>query len=52
MPYLTDLADAVRSSGLTVVEVPGWKTRGHGPMSDVLGIVAHHTATSNAASGD
>lgn len=52
MPYLTDLADACRKSGLTVVEVPGWETRGHGPMSDVLGIVAHHTATSNAASGD
>lgn len=52
MPYLTDLADAVRSSGLEVVEVPGWETRGHGPMVSASALVAHHTATSNAAPGD
>lgn len=49
---LTDLADACRKSGLKVVEVDGWRTRGHGPMSDVQTLVAHHTATSRAASGD
>lgn len=52
MPYLTDLADACRKSGLNVVEVPGWKTRGHGPMVAAAGIVCHHTATSSAAPGD
>lgn len=43
--YLTNLADVVRRSGLTVHEVDGWKTRGHGPMDDKLtGVVCHHTA--------
>ena len=41
---LTDLADAARASGLPVVEEPGWRTRSHGPMADVLAIVCHHTA--------
>jgi hypothetical protein len=27
---LTDLADFLRKAGLDVVEVSGWKTRGHG----------------------
>jgi hypothetical protein len=50
MPYLTNLADVARSAGLTVVEQPGWKTRGHGAMVDVQAVVAHHTAGS--ATGD
>ena len=41
---LTDLATAVRKSGLPVVEVPGWQTRGHGQMVAVKTIVCHHTA--------
>jgi hypothetical protein len=41
---LTDLATAVRQSGLPVVEVPGWHTRGHGEMGGVKTIVCHHTA--------
>lgn len=41
---LTGLADVLRSAGLTVVELPGWKTRGHGPMIDVRGVTCHHTA--------
>ena len=41
---LTDLAAAVRASGLPVIEVPGWKTRGHGQMTAVDTIVCHHTA--------
>jgi hypothetical protein len=41
---LTDLADILRNAGLPVVEVQGWKTRGHGTMSSVKGILAHHTA--------
>ena len=49
---LTDLAKAARKSGLKVVEVDGWRTRGHGQMLSVAGIVVHHTATSKAAAGD
>lgn len=47
---LTDLADILRKAGLTVVEVDGWKTRGHGIMTSVKGILVHHTA--GPASGD
>lgn len=50
MPYLTNLADVARSAGLTVVEQPGWKTRGHGAMVDVQTVIPHHTAGS--ATGD
>ncbi|SEG98863.1 N-acetylmuramoyl-L-alanine amidase, partial [Saccharopolyspora kobensis] len=49
---LTNLADVLRNAGLKVVEVPGWKTRGHGPMSGVRGVLWHHTATSAKVSGD
>jgi len=47
---LTGLADILRGAGVNVVEVAGWKTRGHGVMSSVKGIVVHHTA--GPASGD
>ena len=49
---LTDLADACRKSGLPVVEVDGWRTRGHGHFAGLTGIVCHHTATPAAAPGD
>lgn len=49
---LTDLADACRKSGLKVVEVDGWQTRGHGQFLGVNSIVLHHTATPRAAAGD
>jgi hypothetical protein len=52
VPYLTDLADAARLSGLPVVEVAGWKTRGHGPITSVRGTVCHWTATADSAVGD
>lgn len=42
--YLTRLADICRAAGLDVVEVRGWKRRGHGPMTAVKTIVCHHTA--------
>jgi hypothetical protein len=42
--YLSKLADICRAAGLKVVEVRGWKTRGHGPMASVKTIVCHHTA--------
>jgi hypothetical protein len=41
---LTDLADILKKAGLKVVEVAGWKTRGHSVMSSVKGIICHHTA--------
>ena len=41
---LTWLGDVLRKAGLPVREVPGWQTRGHGAMSSVLGVLAHHTA--------
>ena len=49
---LTDLADAARKSGLKVVEVDGWRKRGHGQLAAVRTIVAHHTATSAAVPGN
>ena len=47
---LTNLATILRNAGLNVVEVSGWKTRGHGQMNSVKGIVVHHTA--GPATGD
>lgn len=47
---LTNLADVVRTSGLKVVEVAGWRTRGHGPMTSVEAVICHHTA--GAPTGD
>ncbi|MEV0227973.1 N-acetylmuramoyl-L-alanine amidase [Nonomuraea sp. NPDC050786] len=44
MRFLGELADVARRADLQVTEVPGWKTRGHGPQPEVQGIVAHHTA--------
>lgn len=44
MPFLTQLAAVARRTGYPVVEVPGWKTRGHGPQPTVEGVVCHHTA--------
>ena len=41
---LTELDQVVRLSGLPVDEVPGWRTRGHGGMTAVDGVVCHHTA--------
>lgn len=49
---LTNLAEVLRSAGLSVVEVAGWRTRGHGEMSAVRGVLWHHTATPAKASGD
>ncbi|MEU8383757.1 peptidoglycan recognition family protein [Streptosporangium sp. NPDC048865] len=44
MPYLTQLADVARRTGYPVTEVPGWRSRGHGPQPEVDGVVCHHTA--------
>lgn len=43
--YLLDLPDVLRRApALRIIEEPGWRTRGHGPMRSVDGVVAHHTA--------
>jgi hypothetical protein len=47
---LTGLANILRGAGVNVVEVAGWKTRGHGVMNSVKGILIHHTA--GPATGD
>lgn len=38
------LVDAARLTGYPVVEVPGWRQRGHAPMRAVECVVGHHTA--------
>jgi hypothetical protein len=52
MVWATWLADAARLTGYPVNEVSGWKSRGHGQMSSIQGVVGHHTATSAKAAGD
>jgi|APLak6261658528_1056013.scaffolds.fasta_scaffold00271_2 hypothetical protein len=45
MPFsLTWLPTVLKNAGLKVVEVPGWKTRGHGDIGTIKGIICHHTA--------
>lgn len=41
---LTWLPKVLSDAGLKVIEQPGWKTRGHGDMGKVQGIICHHTA--------
>ena len=43
---LTWLADVLRAAKLAVAELPGWQTRGRGPMGAVKGVMLHHTACS------
>lgn len=42
---LTNLADVCRTSGLPVVEVAGWRTRGRPGRFAPRGTIAHHTGT-------
>jgi len=44
---LTWLPDVLTNAGLKVALQPGWETRGHGDMGTVLGILCHHTATTD-----
>lgn len=53
---LSNLARVLRAAGLTVVETPGWATRGYTPpggspldMAEIRGVLWHHTATGRAA---
>jgi hypothetical protein len=50
--WVSWLADAARSTGYPVVEVAGWRSRGHGGMRVVEGVVGHHTGTPDRAAGD
>ena len=40
---LTWLPKVLRDAGLNVAEQSGWKTRGHGNMGAVKGVMCHHT---------
>jgi hypothetical protein len=42
--YIPWLVDAARLTGYPVTEVGGWRTRGHGGMRVLEGVVCHHTA--------
>ena len=45
MPFsLTWLPDVLESAGLKVAEQPGWRTRGHGDVGTIKGVICHHTA--------
>jgi hypothetical protein len=41
----TWLAEVLRTAGLTVVEYPGWKTRGRGEFGNLRAVVWHHDAS-------
>lgn len=41
---LTWLPEVLEDAGLKVAEQPGWRTRGHGDMGSVKGVMCHHTA--------
>jgi hypothetical protein len=41
---LTWLPEVLERAGLKVAEQPGWRTRGHGDMEAVRGVMCHHTA--------
>lgn len=48
---LSNMATVLRRYGLTVVEHPGWSTRGYAgqDLTEVRGVLWHHTATNRAA---
>ncbi|HZP20833.1 MAG TPA: N-acetylmuramoyl-L-alanine amidase [Bauldia sp.] len=41
---LTWLAEVLDDAGLKVAEQPGWRTRGHGDVGNIRGVICHHTA--------
>jgi hypothetical protein len=44
---LTWLPDVLLQAGLKVALVDGWENRGFGNLDPVLGVICHHTGTSN-----
>lgn len=45
---LTWLPDVLKSAGLKVATIDGWKDRGRGDVGSVRGVLCHHTAGSRA----
>jgi hypothetical protein len=43
---------ALRDAGLKTEEVPGWKTRGHGDVGTIKGVLCHHTAGPGPKAGN
>ena len=43
---LTWLPEVLEDAGLKVAEQPGWRTRGHGDVGDIKGVMCHHTSGS------
>jgi hypothetical protein len=43
---LTWLPEVLEAAGLKVAEQPGWRTRGHGDVGPIKGVICHHTAGS------
>jgi hypothetical protein len=41
---LTWLAEVLEDAGVKVAEQPGWRTRGHGDVGNIRGVMCHHTA--------
>jgi hypothetical protein len=41
---LTWLPEVLEEAGLKVAEQPGWRTRGHGDVAAIKGVICHHTA--------
>jgi len=42
------LADVLRAEGVKVVELDGWRNRGHGDFGDIWGVMCHHTGGNNS----
>ena len=40
------LPEVLEDAGLKVAEQPGWRTRGHGDVGAIKGVICHHTAGS------
>ncbi|MGH3677521.1 MAG: peptidoglycan recognition protein family protein [Mycobacterium sp.] len=43
------IADVLRAEGVTLVEYPGWRSRGHGDFKDIRGVMVHHTGSDTAS---
>ncbi|WP_130841705.1 glycoside hydrolase domain-containing protein [Corynebacterium neomassiliense] len=45
----TFLPDLLRAWGLTVRELDGWRDRGEGDFTNIIGVMCHHTAGANTS---
>lgn len=46
------LPEVLRAEGVTVVEMDGWRDRGHGDFGQIWGVVAHHTGSDNTPASE